>query len=384
MDHLSLANRARKAVILSVFLVVTSCVYGRQTQMHSLQRFVVEGQIDTVPNAVYFVTYRENDVFSSDTISLDNEGRFTLVGEGQEPIHIAMAVPNIYDETLLDDDFIFYSFWVDPGKVTRFRGLKGSRNQKVDNSITDNLSAQYLSERKKLIDKHATYRQNSESMQDNSDLSNTPSLREEIEDLEIAYIKANPDNYHSIIALKWLLKATNQYELGKELYDMMDGALKSTGAGKSTLQHLDKMATLVRGQKLPAFEVKDTNGNSVALTDFRGKYVLIDFWASWCVPCRRDHPALVALYNQYRKHGFEILGVSLDDSESDWLNAIKDDGLKWPQVSDLDKLGFKGRLPQKFNLTSIPDNFLLDRDGVIMDSGLRVGKLETVLKELFE
>lgn len=378
-----MANHTRKVFILSVFLFVTSCVYGRQTQMDSLQRFVVEGQIDTVPNAVYFITYRENDVFRRDTIMLDNEGRFTLAGECQEPVFISMAVPNIYDETLLGD-FVFYSFWVEPGKVTTFRGVKGSRNQAVHNSITENLSAQYLSEIGKLIDKHAAYRKNNEDVLNDSDLPTSPSLSEEIEELRIAYIKANPDSYHSMISLKWWLRGTKQYELGRELYQVMEEGLKSTGAGKSTLQLLDKMATLIRGQKLPGFEAKDTNGDLVTLTDFRGKYVLVDFWASWCVPCRRDHPDLVALYDRYGEHGFEILGVSLDDSESDWFNAINDDGLKWPQVSDLDELGFKGRLPQKFNITSIPDNFLLDEDGIILNRGVRVGELETVLKELFE
>ncbi|MRG44842.1 redoxin domain-containing protein [Chitinophaga sp. SYP-B3965] len=138
---------------------------------------------------------------------------------------------------------------------------------------------------------------------------------------------------------------------------------------------IDKMA--------PDFTMKDPNDNSISLSSFRGKYVLIDFWASWCGPCRAENPTLVKAYEKYKGEKFEILGVSLDaeGAKEKWMKAIKDDGLTWPQISDLKY--WKSEVVKLYGIQGIPLNFLIDPDGKIIGRSLRGAALEQKLGEIF-
>ncbi|MEO7313389.1 MAG: TlpA disulfide reductase family protein, partial [Chitinophagaceae bacterium] len=128
------------------------------------------------------------------------------------------------------------------------------------------------------------------------------------------------------------------------------------------------------------FTQNDTNGKPISLSSFKGKYLLIDFWASWCAPCRAENPNVVKAYNAYKTKGFEILGISLDDNKADWLAAIKKDNLTWIQVSDLK--GWQNRVAEQYGVQSIPTNFLLDKDGNIIATNLRGESLENKLQEI--
>lgn len=124
-------------------------------------------------------------------------------------------------------------------------------------------------------------------------------------------------------------------------------------------------------------------GNQLLLSSLRGKYVLIDFWASWCGPCRKESPALVRLYNKYKNDGFTIYSVSLDKNKEKWVDAISKDGLEWPNhVSDL--LQWKSPMIQLYGFNSIPYTVLVDTDGKIIATGLRGQSLEQKLKEIFK
>jgi peroxiredoxin len=138
---------------------------------------------------------------------------------------------------------------------------------------------------------------------------------------------------------------------------------------------IDKMA--------PDFTLKDPNDNPISLSSFRGKYVLIDFWASWCGPCRAENPTLVKAYEKYHGKNFEILGVSLDaeGAKEKWMKAIKDDGLTWPQISDLKY--WKSEVVKLYGIQGIPLNFLIGPDGKIIARSLRGAALEQKLSEIF-
>lgn len=147
----------------------------------------------------------------------------------------------------------------------------------------------------------------------------------------------------------------------------------------------DKVARFSRvaiGQPYVNFVSQDVNGHRVSLSSVKGKYVLIDFWASWCGPCRRENPHLVKLYNRYRKNGFEIMGVSLDKRSSRWISAIEKDQLSWTQVSDLK--GYLGDAPMLYNVSAIPSNVLLDSEGKIIAYNLFGKDLEMKLQELMK
>lgn len=134
------------------------------------------------------------------------------------------------------------------------------------------------------------------------------------------------------------------------------------------------------GSNAIEFIQNDTTGNPVALSSFRGKYVLIDFWASWCKPCRMENPNVVEAYNKYKEKNFTVLGVSLDRAKEPWVKAIKDDGLSWTQVSDLKF--WSNEVAVKYKVESIPQNFLLDPNGKIIAKNLRGEELFAKLKTL--
>lgn len=135
------------------------------------------------------------------------------------------------------------------------------------------------------------------------------------------------------------------------------------------------------GADAPDIVLPDPEGNEIALSSLRGKYVLIDFWASWCKPCRIENPNVVKMYSKYSKDNFEIFGVSLDQKKENWIKAIKDDKLTWPQVSDLKYWNSAGA--KLYNVTSIPHTVLVGPDGKIVATNLRGPSLESKLAELF-
>jgi len=147
------------------------------------------------------------------------------------------------------------------------------------------------------------------------------------------------------------------------------------------IEEIDKLRRLAVGSPAPEISLPDPDGNIVKLSSLRGSYVLIDFWAAWCGPCRKENPNVVRLYKQYHDQGFEIFGVSLDRKAEDWVKAIKDDGLTWVQVSDLKY--FESEAAREYNINAIPATILLDRDGNIIGKNLRGKTLENKLAELF-
>ncbi|MET6999914.1 peroxiredoxin family protein [Chitinophaga defluvii] len=130
------------------------------------------------------------------------------------------------------------------------------------------------------------------------------------------------------------------------------------------------------------FTQNDVNGKPIKLSDYKGKYVLVDFWASWCGPCRAENPNVLENYEKYHDKGFEILGVSLDDKKENWVKAIKDDGLTWQHVSDLK--GWKNEVAKQYNIRAVPSNFLLDKEGKIIAVNLRAEDLGKKLAEIYD
>lgn len=171
-------------------------------------------------------------------------------------------------------------------------------------------------------------------------------------------------------------------DIMRPMFDAFAADVKRSYYGNYLEGVLARKEGLNIGKNAPQFSQTDSQGNPIALESFKGKYVLVDFWASWCGPCRQENPNLVRTYQKFRSRNFEILGVSLDNNKDKWLQAIKEDQLNWPHVSDLKY--WKNEVALQYGVQSIPANFLLDKEGKIIAKGLRGQALEQALEKLLK
>ncbi|WP_158447799.1 peroxiredoxin family protein [Aquimarina longa] len=183
-------------------------------------------------------------------------------------------------------------------------------------------------------------------------------------------------------------KVLNRYmrdwgkEISNELFSKMNIDIKESDYGKEISHYLSLPKKPEIGEKFVDFSLKNIEGKEIKLSDINAKYTLIEFWSSWCGPCRKSNPELVKEYKKYKAQGFEIIGVSLDKNKESWIEAIKKDSLTWPNIIDLK--GFEGDISLIYEVNGIPDNFLMDQNGIIIERRLRGDKLKNKLKEIFE
>jgi peroxiredoxin len=197
------------------------------------------------------------------------------------------------------------------------------------------------------------------------------------------FVRDHPDSYFSVVAISESVSSKFDADEIEPLFLSINEKYRETYSGKAFAQRIEAARTIGIGKKAPGFTQNDPDGNPVSLSDFLGKYLLLDFWASWCGPCRQENPNLVRAYTAYKDKGFEILGVSLDnkDGKEAWVNAIEKDGLTWTQVSDLNS--WNNAVARFYGVRAVPQNFLINPQGIIIAQDLRGEALEQKLEEIF-
>ncbi|WP_207534193.1 TlpA disulfide reductase family protein [Desertivirga arenae] len=198
----------------------------------------------------------------------------------------------------------------------------------------------------------------------------------------IQFAKENPNSFFSVVALSEAAGSKVDLPVFEPIFLALNPTLRNSDAGKEFAVRINAAKITVNGATAPDFTQNDVNDKPVKLSDFRGKYVLIDFWASWCGPCRAENPNLKEAYNKYKDKNFTVLGVSLDQpgKKAAWLAAIEKDGLTWTNVSDLNY--WNNQAAKLYGVRAVPQNFLVDPNGKIVAQNLRGKELFTKLESL--
>lgn len=195
------------------------------------------------------------------------------------------------------------------------------------------------------------------------------------------FVKDNPSSPVSLSVMKYYTDMDPSYSDVAPYYERLSPKLKQTTFGQRYATFVKRIKNVEVGKYAPDFTLKTLDGKPVSLASFKGKYLLLDFWASWCGPCREENPNLKRVYNKFKGQNFAVLGVSLDTEKKDWEKAIADDHLTWAHVSDLK--GWDNAVAKLYAVRYVPQNFLINPQGQIISHTLRGDDLEKKLNEIF-
>jgi len=340
------------------------------------------------PVQMVFISYDIGGVAVKDSSKL-SDGKFEFILKLTEPtlarISVRFEPVTGQEKPRTEKKYIF----LEPGKIKiqakdslTFAIVTGSKSQKEYETYLARLKP-YQQKASELVDQYNEYKGRKDSAAMKKSGADYDKFREDLnENFLHKYLSENPA---SAIAFHVLDEyAGNNIDPLKvePIYESLAASVRASPSGIAFKEQIEIAKKTMVGAYAMDFTQNDTLGIPVSLSSFKGKYVLVDFWASWCGPCRRENPNVVKAFNAYNKKGFTILAISLDQpgKQQDWLDAIHKDGLTWTHVSDLKF--WDNVVVKQYGIKSVPMNLLLDPTGKIIAKNIRGEQLQNKLKEI--
>ncbi|WP_435139050.1 redoxin domain-containing protein [Formosa sp. A9] len=369
----------KKITLLSMAVLAFSCAKEKDS-------FTLSASLNEATNGKTVRLFRMD---GQNSVLLDSSkvtnGKATLQGAVTSPDLYFLSVDQVRGNipVIIENEDMTVDINTDSIMNTR---IKGSPENKVFSTYQDYIMGMQKRNQELSMEFRTAQQQN-----DTTAIANIQAEYEEMvkanQEHDLDFMKLNNDAVVSALILERDL--TNDkvpYEQKKAIYDNFTERLKNTRAGKSVGESLKAIEATAVGSVVENFSAPNPEGKTISLYDVKGKVTIIDFWAAWCGPCRRENPNLVKLYKQYHDKGLEILGVSLDgtprqqDAKAEWIKAITKDSLTWNHMSNL--AYFNDPIAKKFNIRSIPATYILNAEGKIVAKGLRGQALEDKIAEL--
>lgn len=353
----------RKTLSLVIALIGTICHANSQTVN-------IEGNITGLSDTDVVFYYYSTDGEKTDTIKI-NGGKFTWSGTVNGPQKAMIFLPGAS-----------IPFYIEPGvmridgKADRLDSLKITGSKTHDEAKRFAGEFRQLSEQKKQLHEKMAAATGDELREL---MGKEVLLKKETFEKELRYIKEHPESVisSSLVSSK---AALDGYNDGIIAFNALSESFRNSARGKEIAKRLEILKRSRLGGTIPDFEQNDPDGKSVRFADFKGKYIFIDFWASWCAPCREENPNVLSAYNKFKNKNFTVIGVSLDSDRDKWKQAIKEDNMPWAMVSDLK--GMNNEISSYFGINGVPSTLLIDPAGKIIAKDLRGEALHQKLAEL--
>ncbi|MCD0487807.1 AhpC/TSA family protein [Pedobacter sp. MC2016-14] len=369
-----------------IFTIIAGLPFAALAQ----QEFTISGSIGNVKlPATAYVVYQQSAKMHYDSATVQHDGRFNIKGTVKVPtkafVMVAQSGEKLFSKPAPDQIGIY----LEKGTIefatpdSMFKAKIGGTPLNNDQQELRDMLAPFTKRGKELelaskkAEGHVEEKAKIQKLYE--------SVAASQKGIQEQFIRSHTGSIVSLGLLRMSFNPEQDSEKAKSLFNGLSAELKDSKEGKSYLSAIEKAGALMIGNIGPDFVMKNVKGEDVSLASFKGKYVLLDFWASWCGPCRQENPTVVKAYEKYKASKFTILGVSLDSGENgkkNWMDAIAKDGLTWEQVCDLK--GWGNVAAQLYHVNAVPTNFLLDPTGKIIGKNLRGDELNAKLAAILK